>query len=194
MSRARRPSGPQAWSPGFLVYAAQNTTTGTDLWVLPMTGTDRKPFFIVQTRFDEGQAQLSPDGRWIAYASNKTGEFEVYVTSFPTAGNELRVSTNGGMQPRWRRDGRELFYVARDGNLMAVPILGSRTESPFKPGTPIVLFRTQLAQLNMATGNGLRPQYAVAADGRFLMNVMVDETRVTSPISVVLNWAAAIKR
>jgi hypothetical protein len=91
-----------------------------DIWALPLEG--RKAFPVVQTQFNERLGQFSPDGKWIAYQSDKTGRFEIYVQPFPVTGGDFPVSTNGGTQVRWNPRGRELFYVAADDRLMAVPI------------------------------------------------------------------------
>jgi len=114
---------PLDWSPDgrFLLYAAQGEKSASDLWALPLTG-DRMPVPVAQTRFEEVQAQFSPDGRWLAYASNETSRYEIYVRPFPASGGKWQVSSEGGIYPQWRRDGRELFYVAPDNKLMAVPI------------------------------------------------------------------------
>jgi Tol biopolymer transport system component len=105
----------------FLLYSTQDPKTGSDLWALPMMG-ERKPFAVLQSSFDEIEGQFSPDGRWLAYASNESGRYEIYIRTFPEAGRKWQVSVAGGVQPRWRRDGRELYYVAPDTRLMAVPI------------------------------------------------------------------------
>src|SRR5207248_11172645 len=112
-----------AWSSDgrFLLYAVQDATTQADIWALPLVG-ERTPFPVVQTQFDEIQGQFSPDGQWIAYASNESGRYEIYIRSFAAAGTKRQVSTGGGLQPRWRRDGKELFYVAPDHRMMAVAI------------------------------------------------------------------------
>jgi len=176
-----------------LLYAVQDDKTATDLWALPLTG-ERKAFAVAQTNFDEMQGQFSPDGRWLAYASNESGQFEVYVRPFPEAGGKWQVSTGGGTQPRWGRNGQELFYVAPDGRLMAAPI--RVVQGAVDTGRPVALFPTRLA-----TGPNILPagynssaQYAVAPNGRFLMNVAPAEQAVTSPITVVLNWAAGLGR
>jgi Tol biopolymer transport system component len=106
----------------FLVYLVFDKETGRDLWALDMTGYQRTPRALVNTRSDERNGQLSPDGHWLAYETDESGRFEIRVVSFadPTRGST--VSTNGGTQPRWRRDGKELYFLAPDGELMAVPI------------------------------------------------------------------------
>lgn len=118
-----------------------DTGTGqSDLWVLPLFG-DRKPFPFLQRNFDERQAQISPDGRWIAYSSNESGRAEVYVQSFPKPGSKVEISTSGGSEPRWRRDGKELFFLAGT-KLMAVEV---RSDMPIlEAGVPKVLFETAL--------------------------------------------------
>jgi serine/threonine protein kinase len=181
------------WSPDgrMVLYATQDPKTGSDLWALPL---DRrsKPFPVVQTRADEREGQFSPDGRWVAYVSNETGIDEVYVLPFPGPGGKWQVSTVGGADPRWRRDGRELYYVAPDGKLMGVSIQIGANERALNPGSPIALFQTKLATgASVNIGFLSRPQYAVAQDGRFLMNVTADDI-AASPISVELNWAAGL--
>jgi Tol biopolymer transport system component len=182
------------WSPDgrFLLYASFDPKTGTDLWALPMTK-DGKPFPIVQSRFEERAGQFSPDGRWIAYVSNETGSDEVYIQPFPGPGGKIQVSTAGAIDPRWRRDGRELFFVAADGRLMAVPIEITADRQTLNPGGPVALFPARLAAgANITIGWLTKPQYAVARDGRFLLNVAVDTP--VEPITVVLNWQEELKK
>lgn len=178
---------PDDWSSDgqFIVYETINSKTRHDLWMLPMSG-DRQPFPFLQTEFNERQAQFSPDGKWIAYTSDESGAPEVYVQTFPASGGKWRVSTGGGSQPSWRRDGKELFYVAADRKLMAVDIkLGATFEARILK----TLFATRVLTLT-----GFRNHYAVTADGqRFLINTTIEEIG-TSPISVVVNWTAELKR
>jgi Tol biopolymer transport system component len=177
----------------FLLFTLVDAKTGTDLWALPMTG-GGKPFLVVGTRFDEREGQFSPDGHWVAYVSNEGGIDEIYVQPFPGPGAKMQASTNGGVDPRWGRDGRELFYVAPDGKLMAVATHIEPNGPALNPGPPIPLFQTRLATgANITVGFNARPQYAVAPDGRFLMNVTADDN-VVSPISIVLNWATTLKK
>ena len=187
---------PLDWSPDgrVLLYATQDPKTASDLWALPLTG-ERKPFPVVQTSFDDIEGQFSPDGRWLAYASNESGRYEIYIRPFPEPGGKWQVSTAGGLQPQWRRDGTELSYVAPDNRLMAVPIRLASATRAVDAGMPVALFPTRLASgaFVLAAGYGARAQYAVAPDGRFLMNVSVDET-VTSPITIVQNWTAGLKK
>ena len=105
----------------FLMFTVDSPKTGSDLWVMPMTG-DRKPFPILQPGFAESMGQFSPNGHWISYTSNESGRPEIYVRSFPEPGGKLHVSSAGGTASRWSPDGRELFYVEMDGRLVAVPI------------------------------------------------------------------------
>jgi serine/threonine protein kinase/Tol biopolymer transport system component len=174
----------------FLLFQRNDLKTGADLWALPLTG-EPKPFPVVQTMFDERAGQFSPDDRWIAYQSNESGQFEIYIRSFPGIGGQLEVSTRGGTQPRWRPDGKELYYVAPDARLMAVPVTASDGGQTLDPGAPVPLFPTRLASgANVVTG---RSQYMVAPDGQFLLNAVVDESSA-SPITVVLNWQEELKQ
>jgi dipeptidyl aminopeptidase/acylaminoacyl peptidase len=172
-----------------LLYNSQDpkTAVSVDLWALPLTG-DRKPFPVVQTPFLEDEGQFSPDGRWIAYRSNQSGREEIYVQAFPGPAGSRQVSTAGGSQPRWRRDGKELFYVAPDNTLMVVSI-GSAAGQKLSASKPMPLFRTRLTARDQP-----KQQYAVAPDGeRFLMNVIAEEANVP-PITIVQNWTAGLKR
>jgi eukaryotic-like serine/threonine-protein kinase len=174
----------------FLLYQSVDPKRNNDIWALPLDKDGKpsgQPVPVVQTDFDEHGGQFSPDGKWIAYVSLKSGRYEVYVQPFGRpGGGEIRMSIDGGDQVRWRPDGRELFYVARDGRLMAVPVrVGSNGET-VEPGTPVPLFQTRVVR---GTPIG-QTQYAVSADGlRFLMNSFIEDT-VTSPITVMLNWKA----
>jgi eukaryotic-like serine/threonine-protein kinase len=134
--------------------------------------------------FNESQAQFSPEGKWMAYVSDETGGPQIYVQSFPTLGGKWQISTDGGTQPRWRRDGKELFYLAPDRKLMAVTV---KTGDTFERETPRPLFQTALSLVD------LRQTYAVSADGRrFLLNTPVETA--SSPMTIVLNWPALLKK
>jgi Tol biopolymer transport system component len=173
-------SFPQSWSPDgrFIAYVTVDPKTLADIWLVPTAG-DRKPTPFIQTPFAEQHARISPDGRWMAYSSNESGRLNVYVTRFPDAGSKWPVSTNGGAFPVWRRDGRELFYRAPDGMLMAVPVAPG---PDFAPGSPIPLFKPRAA----IGGLGHGTFYDVAPDGRFLINIFVERT--SPPATVVVNW------
>ena len=173
------------WSPDgrFLLYITPNNArTGADIWYVPLSG-DRNPISFVETAFLERAGQFSPDGRWVAYQSNESGPYEVYVRSFPGPGGQQQVSTSGGVQARWSSDGHELYYIAPNGALMAVPmtIKGSALE----PGTPMMLFQTRIwgGGTNATQGQ----QYDVAPDGRFLINVVAKDA-AAAPITLLLNW------
>lgn len=174
------------WSPDgrFLLYSSIDPIRHLDIWALPLDG-DRTPVPVVQTNFEEHGGQFSPDGKWIAYVSIKSGRYEVYIRPFAQgAGEEIRISSDGGDQVRWRPDGKELFYIARDNQLVAVPIrLGANSET-VEAGAPVPLFATRVG----GWAAGLGPQYVVSSDGqRFLMNKLTEEV-VTSPITVIVNW------
>jgi Tol biopolymer transport system component len=154
---------------------------GGDVYALPMTG-EPKSIPVVVSRFAEDEARFSFDGRWVAYNSNESGRPEVYAVPFPKADEKIQISNQGGVQARWRADGRELFYLAPDGKLMSV---GVSADTTLRPSTPKVLFQTRLS------ANALVDQYAVTADGeRFLMPVPTEDSRPT-PITIILNWRAS---
>jgi Tol biopolymer transport system component len=187
---------PQDFSPDgrTLLYTTLNAKTGVDLWAVPLDG-DKKPFPVLQSAFDEMDAQFSPDGRWIAYESNQSGQSEIFVRPFPESRGQWQVSTAGGAQPRWRADGKELFYVTRDGHMMATPIATAPDGLALVPGAAATLFALRLASgTNVTVGSyGGRPQYAVARDGRFLVDIAAD-TEATPPIAIVLNWDAQFRK
>jgi len=179
------------WSPDgrVVLYQTYQPKSGADLWALPLDA-DRRPFPIVATPFDETAGQFSPDGQWIAYASNATGRDEIYVRPFAGSAEEVQVSSGGGSQPRWRRDGKELYFVGLDGRLTAVPVTIAADGHGIATGAPVRLFAARLATgPNVYLG---QTQYVVAADGRFLLNVSTDDAAVP-PISIVLNWDAALR-
>jgi Tol biopolymer transport system component len=115
-----------------LLYAAGGHENGVDLWTLPLVG-DRKPVVVLQTPFHEGQAQISPDGKWLAYVSDETQQNNVYVKAFPSGDKSLAVSMNGGVEPKWGKNGSEIFYLAPDRYLMVVPF---KTNPRVALGTP----------------------------------------------------------
>jgi Tol biopolymer transport system component len=164
----------------FILYRAAGLETGYDLWALPLQG-DRKPFPVVQSRFTDRDGQFSPDGKWIAFQSDESGHFEVYVQPFPGPGGKVQVSFGGGAQVRWPRS-NELFYVAFDNRLMSVPIT-TKPDKSLDFGTPVPLFTTNIGGAVQST---LGHQYSVSSDGqRFLMNNL---TEAAPPMTVVLNW------
>jgi serine/threonine protein kinase/Tol biopolymer transport system component len=177
---------------GVLLFAVQTRQTGVDMWGLS-SADNGTPFPVMQTRFDEMSGQFSPSGRSIAYQSNASGRMEIYVAPFRGSGEQQQVSTAGGSQPRWSSDGKELFYVARDGRMMAV---ATRVNSAGRldADVPVPLFLTRLATgANIAAAVASKPQYDVAPDGRFLMNVSV-EGAAAPPITITLNWQTALTK
>jgi outer membrane protein assembly factor BamB len=177
-----------------LLYTVLNPKTGVDLWALPLDG-DKKPFPVLQGASDEMDAQFSPDGRWIAYESNQSGQAEIFVRPFPESRGQWQSSTAGGTQPRWRADAKELFYVSREGRLMATPVAATADGLALAPGAPTELFALRLASgTNIALGTvSGRPQYAVARDARFLVLRTVD-SEATPPIAIVLDWDALFRK
>src|SRR5262249_53744428 len=132
---------------------------------------------------------LAPDGRWLAYISNETGAYEVYVESFPATGFKRQVSTRGGFEPHWRRDGKELFYLAPTRTLMAAGAKSTATTLEVSP--PRALFATHIKWMEI---QAVAHHYAAAPDGqRFLINSATDDAR-SVPVTIVLNWSAALKK
>lgn len=165
----------------FILYQIPGPKTGQDLWVAPQFG-DRKPYPYLQAQFDEQLGRFSPDGNWVAYVSDESGRDEVYVQAFPLSGEKQTISSGGGSEPQWRKDGSELFYVAGDRNLMAVPVKPGKV---FRAGAPKALFPITLSAFG-------RSYYAVSGDGqRVLTNQTSGEL---TPITVVLNWTAGLAR
>jgi Tol biopolymer transport system component len=157
---------------------------GGNLWIFPLFG-DRKQYQFLRSEFHEGLARISPDSRWMAYVSDRTGRNEVYVTSFPTAGAQTQISTDGGSFPAWSRDGKELFYLVRGRQLMAVAI---KAGSQIEAGIPKPLFEVRFASSGANTS-----RLDVSKDGRFLIPVET-ESPGTQSLVVVTNWTAAMKR
>lgn len=167
-----------------ILYTELDVTSKRDIWVLPLEG-DRKPFVYFQTPLEDSNAFFSPDGKYVAYRSSESGRDEVYVQTFPASAAKWTVSTNGGLNPRWRPDGKELFYVQTDGKVMSVEI---KSGSSFEPGIPKPLFDISAARTQAAS------EYAVSPDGqRLLFLSRLTETGL-SPLAVVVNWTAALKK
>jgi Tol biopolymer transport system component len=168
-----------------LLYRSVTTTTPSadmDIWTLALDG-NRTPVAVVHTPFEERDAQFSPDGTWIAYQSNESGRHEIYIQPLKGGRERLRISANGGVQARWRADGRELFYLTSDGQLTAVPIDAVDGGRSLRPGAAVPLFQTKLGAIH---GIALH-SYVVAPDGeRFLLDVVVE--RQAPPLTLILNW------
>jgi Tol biopolymer transport system component len=168
----------------YVLYRSVITTprADMDIWAVPLDG-NRTPFAVVQTPFEERDGQFSPDGTWIAYQSNESGRHEVYIQPLKDGGERLRISTNGGIQARWRADGRELFYLTPEGQLMAVPIDFVDGGRSLRPGAAVPLFQTSLGAIQ---GIALH-SYVVAPGGkRFLLDSVVEQQ--AAPISFIVNW------
>ena len=173
---------PNSWSPDkrfILYYSAHNSG---DLMVLPLEG-DRTPYAFLSTPFSEMNGAFSPDGKWVAYQSNESGRNEVYVRKFAAAGAVSQISTAGGEAPRWRADGRELYYLAPGSRIMGVAV--AEQGGALTGGQPVPLI-TATNLVTSVTSFG-RPQYDVARDGRFLLEVdLTDSSR--NPITLLANW------
>jgi len=186
---------PSDWSRDgrFIIYhETSGSKTRIDVWALPVAGAggkpsgETKPFPVLQTEASETAATLSPDGRWLAYASDESGRNEVYVQSFPSGGGKRQLSTGGGQHPRWRRDGKELFYYSSEGKLTAVPV---ESGVSFAASAAVALFEFRSG----SSGSAAVP-YAATADGqRFLLNAIV-ENETAAPFTMVLNLTAELKR
>jgi Tol biopolymer transport system component len=170
----------------FIVYCEYNSKKKSEIWVLPLKGAEneRKPVPFLQTEFNEGLAQLSPDSRWMAFTSEQSGRPDVYVRPFPRAGRQWTISASGGQAPRWRGDGKELFFVAADGKLMAVPV--KATAAAFETGSTVALFDADLVEEDFF-------MYDVTADGQHFL-ITTDGFGVSSPpLNVVVNWNSMLK-
>ncbi len=162
----------------FLLYSTLGSAGGLDLWVTPLVG-DPRPFLYLRNGFNCNQAQVSPNGRWLAYTCNETGGDEVYVDSFPHPGSKHQIS-KGGVQPRWRRDGKELFYLATTQDIMAVPIL--QDDTAFVTGPSTRLFKTSLI-VQGSQSLGFATLYAASADGRRFLSTTGRRTRGRRSVS-----------
>ncbi len=174
---------PTSWSSDgrFILYGSDQNKG--DLMVLPLTG-DRKPFVFLSTPFNEQQGVFSPDGKWIAYQSNESGTYQIYVRPFPGPGGQWQISTAGGKSVRWKADGKELYYLALDNRLMAVAVKAQG--GTVVPGTPEALFQTNIVP------DTFKPEYDVARDGRFLINTQLEDAS-SEPIHLLMNWKPPVK-
>ena len=175
----------------YAIYDTGGTSDKTQLWAFPLSG-DHKPFAFVQGNFGASSAQFSSNGRYVAYASGETGRQEVYVQTFPQQTGKWQISTSGGTEPMWRRDGRELFYLApvensSDIRVMSVAVNGG--SAAFQVGIPKELFRTQLIPLWL-----WRNVYATSPDGQRFLIVVPTSRAKPSSITVLVNWPALMKK
>ena len=186
---------PTDWSADgrFVAYSASVGKSKMEMWILPRFG-ERKPYVFLQGEFNVGEGRFSPDGHWLAYTSDESGRAEVYVTPFPSGASKWQVSVAGGSRPLWRRDGKELFYLAADSDLMAAEV--DTAGSVFQVGTvrPLfhVLLRTGPSRLDLSPTSG-QIGYDAAPDGKwFVVNSPLAGT--PQPITLVTNWAAELKK
>jgi len=174
---------PEDWSRDgrFISYTAYDPQTLQDIWVMPMEGT-RTPFEFLRTAADERSPTFSPDGEWVAYVSNVSGSYQIYVRPFRGSGSERQISVSGGIHPHWAQDGSEIYYVAPNGMLMAAPL---RRPQPglLERGRPQTLFQGRMyggSDLNVGRN------FDVSRDGRFLLNTILESA---PPITLLRDWA-----
>jgi eukaryotic-like serine/threonine-protein kinase len=183
---------PQEISPDgrFILFVRRGEKTRLDIWALPRFG-DRKEFPLLNSAFDEREPQLSPDGRWLAYCSDESGRYEIYVRPFSADGkvgdDKRLVSTNGGSEAKWRANGQELFYVAEDGKMMSAPVKKNGAAIEF--GTPQALFKTRIFGQQ-----SISHEFDVTPDGqRFIVGTLIGEPKAPPP-TVILNWTAELNK
>ena len=181
-----------SWSPDggtFLFQQLDAAASPPNRDIVASASSTGKTTPFAQTRFDETEGRFSPDGRWVAYVSNESGAQEIYVQAFPAGGRKTIVSLHGGVQPRWRADGKELFYLAPDRKLMAVPVAWATGAPSFS--APVALFQTNLAP---EAGLGTSAHYDVSADGqRFILASPLTDS-LNGPITLLVNWTTALGR
>lgn len=182
-------NAPNDWSMDgrFIAFWTLDPKTNSDIWILPLEG-DRKPIPLLHSEFNEVEARFSPNGKWIASSSDESGRHEIYVQSFPDKNNRKRVSNSGGTNPVWRRDGRELFYLAADGNLMSVEV---KSAGLFEVGKIIPLFQTKSPRV---ANQNFEKLYTVTPDGQRFLVRSREEQENPLAITVVVNWAAVLEK
>ena len=173
------------WVGDVLLFRENSTTTNFDVYALPMAGAERQPIPVVRTDASERDAQFSPDMKWVAYESDKSGRSEIYLTRFRGRPREFQISTDGGAQVRWNPSNRnELFYVALDGRLMSIRLEFTSDDAAVKASDPVTLFQTHIGTVLQGPQ---KQQYVVSKDGqRFLVSNVIEEA--LSPIRLILNW------
>jgi Tol biopolymer transport system component len=183
---------PFAWSPDgrYIIFLRRGVKTRMDMYALSMTD-ERKETLLLNSAFDEQSPQISPDGKWLAYAADDTGRYEIYVQAFidgKLGADRKIISTTGGIMPVWRRDGTEVFFVAGDGQMMVSSLKTSGSEFEF--GTPKALFKTNTLGSLGATAH----EFDVSPDGqRFLIGTLIGNTK-SPPPTVILNWPALVRK
>jgi len=168
-----------------LLYTRVGEKTRQDLWVLPLAaGAKPEPRVFLQTPFNEARGQFSPDGKWVAYQSNESGQTQVYAAPFPGPGGKRQISSAGGGFPRWRRDGKEIFYITLGGQLMAAEVAA-------RNGT-LEVGQVQKLFDGVRTGAGIT--YDVSADGQKFLVVDEGVSSAVRPLTLVQNWTAALRK
>jgi len=178
------PKIPLSWSEHgqYLAYEERDPKTKSDLWYLSLQ--DRQPIKFLSTDFNETQAQISPNGRWIAYVSDQSGRPEVYVRSFPSGSIERQVSTDRGLQPRWREDGKELFFLGSEGteDFMVVNVESNESPPAVRVSSPKKLFQFVVISQNQ------RNSYDVLGGQRFMLNLIPRPAGAAPTVTFILNW------
>jgi eukaryotic-like serine/threonine-protein kinase len=176
---------PTDWVEDMMLFRENSTTTYNDVYAVPMSGADRQPFRVVRTEASERDAQFSPDMKWVAYESDRSGRSEIYATRFRGSEQQFRISPDGGAQVRWNPSNRnELFYVSLDGRLMSIQLEFSDDDASVKGSAPVALFQTRIG---LVLQGPQKQQYVVSKDGkRFLVSNVIEEA--LSPIRMILNW------
>src|SRR5688500_4845832 len=175
----------------FVIYAQLHPNTNLDLYLVS-AGPDKEVQLFLQTSFIEAQPRISPNARWVAYTSNETGQFEVYIQTFPVAGGKLPISVGGGAQPQWRADGRELYYYTPDRKLMAVEVNGDGPTFKVGVAKPLFVIRVTGAGIDQSfPGNGY---FTVTLDRTRFLVPSLPETPERQQINVIVNWTADLKK
>ena len=176
---------PSDWSPDgrYVIGSVPQQSTGDDLWLVP--GSDKKPIKFLGPPSDQMHGNFSPDGHFVAYDSNESGRFQVYVQTYPLSDRKWQVSTDGGYEPRWRGDGREIYYLSEDRKLMAVAVGAGPTFA-----VPKMLFQTRVPE----GVTSRRTHYVPSRDGkRFLINTQTGDM-LPNPITVIINWQTELRK